>query len=332
MENIITEYGTKWQCSNIKNIGETIFNSTAYKLHHEVLGNVIFADDTDKYNFIKEQDYYKIRSIIYEQKIRNKIVFICEDKKYGEWMDQLGSYAKNYYILEKSKVLDDFPKTIEEKKKRIIMNLYNIQSDYGKIIEMNVPELFFAKDKFDTDFFAKSMIEGKLLNCTGAPKWYDEENMYKRPMWGIIIGDEGWKIIEKEQNKISRQAFVAMSFSKELEKVGDMIMKAITDSTFDAIRIDKEEYNSDITGQILWDIKHSHFVVADVTEQKNGVYFEGGYAIGNNIPVIWCCRKDEIQEVHFDTNHYNHILWETPEELYIKLKDRIKGTILLEDE
>jgi len=332
MENKVKEYGVEWQCSIIKNIEAKVFNITAYKLHHEVLGDVIFADDTDKYDFINEQDYYKFRSIIYEQNIRNKIVFICEDNEYVNWMNKLGSCAIKFFILEKSKVLDYFPKTIEEKKKRIILNLFNLQSDYGKFIDMYAPELFFAKDHYDSDFFAKSMVEGKLLNCTGTPKWYNEENMYKRNMWGIIIGEEGWKVIEKEQKQKLKQAFVAMSFSKELEKVGDAILQAIRDSSFYAIKINEKEYNSDITGQILWDIKHSQFVVADVTEQKNGVYFEGGYAMGNNIPVIWCCRKDEIEKVHFDTNHYNHILWDTPEELYIKLKDRIKGTILLKDE
>ena len=41
------------------------------------------------------------------------------------------------------------------------------------------------------------------------------------------------------------------------------------------------------------------------TSKDSYLYFEGGYAMGNNIPVIWCCRKDEIEKVHFDTNHYN---------------------------
>lgn len=33
--------------------------------------------------------------------------------------------------------------------------------------------------------------------------------------------------------------------------------------------------------------------------------------------------KDAIDKVHFDTNHYNHVVWATPAELLKGVKDRI---------
>jgi hypothetical protein len=44
--------------------------------------------------------------------------------------------------------------------------------------------------------------------------------------------------------------------------------------------------------------------------------------------VIWCCRKNEIEKLHFDTNHKNHVAWESPEELRKRLYTRIRATIL----
>ena len=35
-----------------------------------------------------------------------------------------------------------------------------------------------------------------------------------------------------------------------------------------------------------------------------------------------------MSKVHFDTNHYSHIVWENGDDLYDKLVRRIKGTIL----
>ena len=69
-------------------------------------------------------------------------------------------------------------------------------------------------------------------------------------------------------------------------------------------------------------------MVADFTGQRAGVYYEAGFATGLGRPVIWCCRKDEIDKLHFDTNHKNHIDWETPEELRDRLYRRIRATIL----
>ena len=44
-------------------------------------------------------------------------------------------------------------------------------------------------------------------------------------------------------------------------------------------------------------------------------------------PVIWSCKKDDFDNVHFDTRQYNHIVWQTPADLREQLRDRIKATI-----
>ena len=44
--------------------------------------------------------------------------------------------------------------------------------------------------------------------------------------------------------------------------------------------------------------KECRFVVADVTNHRNGVYFEAGYAMGMGLPVIWMCHKDDMKEAH----------------------------------
>ena len=65
-----------------------------------------------------------------------------------------------------------------------------------------------------------------------------------------------------------------------------------------------------------------------ITLQKGGVYFEGGFAMGLDRPVIWICQKDDFENAHFDIKQYNHILYEQPEDLYQKLKVRINALII----
>ena len=93
------------------------------------------------------------------------------------------------------------------------------------------------------------------------------------------------------------------------------------------MRIDLEEHNEKICDRIISEIRRSGLVVADFTGQRGGVYFESGYAMGLGIPVIRTCRKDFMETLHFDTRQYNHVSWESPEELKGKLINRIRATL-----
>lgn len=94
----------------------------------------------------------------------------------------------------------------------------------------------------------------------------------------------------------------------------EAIKPAIECSGFEPNRIDQAPHNERIDVKIMADIKESRFVVADVTEQKAGVYFEAGYAMGMGIPVIWSVSQSDLGNVHFDTRQYCHIVWESKED------------------
>ena len=142
-----------------------------------------------------------------------------------------------------------------------------------------------------------------------------ESNEHKPRYW---LTPKGWEETRRIPTLDSPYAFVAMSFSKKSEHAGllsQAFEKAIEPAIEDdagyekAIRIDKEQFLGDIVFEIIARIKECRFLVADVTEHRNGVYFEAGYAMGMGLPVIWMCHEDDIKEAHFDTNHLNHIVW-----------------------
>lgn len=139
---------------------------------------------------------------------------------------------------------------------------------------------------------------------------------------------------------LSNQAFIAMWFSDQTQAAFDEGIKpALGELGFDARRIDQKEHNNKIDDEIIAEIRQSRFLVADFTcgtidadgkgiaIARGGVYFEAGFAMGLGIPVIWCCREDLVNQVHFDTRQYNHITWNTPEELREKLKNRVGAVI-----
>lgn len=115
-----------------------------------------------------------------------------------------------------------------------------------------------------------------------------------------------------------------MSFN-DTQKLREAIRKGIADAGYNAIFIDEVQHNDFITPELLKYIKDSKFVVADLTHQNNGAYFEEGYAMGLGKPVIQLCKKDV--KLHFDIAQKNTIMWETEEDIPQKLCNRIKATI-----
>ena len=58
-------------------------------------------------------------------------------------------------------------------------------------------------------------------------------------------------------------------------------------------------------------IRDAKFVIADLTHDNNGAYWEAGYAEGLGKPVIYICEKTKFdnEKSHFDTNHCTTIPW-----------------------
>lgn len=223
-----------------------------------------------------------------------------------------------------SRSIDEIQAGLPDKnprEKQIIL-LQNIErkTEYpGKSVqidpEFDIP-LAWASAQEEFMHYINSLIERGLLKNlgkSGLPFHQNEvgEPIYERPLaFSVAITADGWDYREKLERHIEErtQAFVAMSFSEDLKPIWEgPIYRAITKAGYKPYRVDAEPHIDRIDAKIISEIKNSRFVVADVTEQKLGVYFEAGYAIGLGLPVLWSVRKDNLENVHFDTRQYNHI-------------------------
>lgn len=140
------------------------------------------------------------------------------------------------------------------------------------------------------------------------------------------------QIAEQVPNVSARQAFVAMWFEGSMSNVFDKGIKpAVEAAGYEPLRIDLKPDASKIDDEIIAEIRRSRFIVADFTHgdegARGGVYFEAGFAMGLGIPVIFTCRSDMVDKLHFDTRQYAHIVWDTPEQLRDELKYRILARI-----
>ena len=177
----------------------------------------------------------------------------------------------------------------------------------------------------------KGWIQGKRFSARGG-QWFKGRLTvagYDRIAEQSTSYDRG---AELRANPDSSQAFVAMWFDESMDQAFEVgIEPAIEEAGYKPLRIDRKEHINKIDDEIIAELRRSRFVVADFTHgddgARGGVYYETGFRHALNLPVIFTCRKDALEKLHFDTAHYNHIVWTNPEDLREKLKTRILAVI-----
>lgn len=233
------------------------------------------------------------------------------------------------------KVLNQFtfPKTPKEKLDNLFEFLFNLQTKDGEVFQMetfwnnnfSVASLYF-KDNEECNFYLnvlheKGLIKGSFSNTKGSFGMMNLGNI-------TFDGFQYFNEIANEGQK-SKNCLVAMSFSEGMLNIKLAIKNAIDNTGFSPILINEIHVDAEktINDEIVAQLKKSKFCVADFTEQRDGVYFESGYALGRGLKVIYTCHEDDFERSHFDTKHFPHIIYKNPEELQEKLINKIEAWI-----
>ena len=217
-----------------------------------------------------------------------------------------------------------FPQTVNEKLDELLKSYAHIvKDDYGKIVKaIQYPTLI-------SDIAGKNYAEIRGLNQLLA----ELEYLWTEPSHRnehIRITAKGWQRLRElaKTGQDPNRAFVAMSFATELLHAWvDGIKPALETLGYVPTRIDQTHADDKIDDRIIAEMRRSGLLVADFTGHRSGVYFETGFAMGLGIPVVWTCKRADHEGTHFDTRQYQHLLWETPEELREKLVNHIAARI-----
>jgi hypothetical protein len=200
-------------------------------------------------------------------------------------------------------------------KERILGPFQSLSFDYKDMFSCKI----LTKDELKGWIF--QLIEEQLLEAS-------KTSIFDPFSHNIKITAKGWRHVEKILKSFrSNKSFIAMSFSlTDRDRVQDAMERACRENGFEGQTVDREEFNGAITDKIIAMINSAHFVISDFTENKHGVYYEAGYAAGLGKTVIYTVNKDHIANLHFDTRHLNHVVWDNYDDLFEKLNYRIKAT------
>lgn len=162
------------------------------------------------------------------------------------------------------------------------------------------------------------------------------------PLGLYVVSSAGWRYIDELDTSggDTSQAFVAMWFDDSMADAWRLgIEPGLRDAGYLPLRIDNKQHNGKIDDEIVAEIKRSKFLVADFTcgafegangrhaIPRGGVYYEAGFAHGLGKEVIFCCHRDRLGDVHFDTRQFAHLVWGDPEELRALVYNRVVATI-----
>lgn len=286
------------------------------------------------------EEVYKLSSFTREQTLREHVVLLTSTDIVLKNTDRSDPLYDATPISIQEILETRFPTGIDGILDRSLHNL-SLQSDQlGAKVRIDPKVdccLLFVRSANECDYVLDALAERGDVVAFGTSAPTSEERFARLTPggWGRVAG---FRTGEDAKNNV--QVFVAMWFGSGDKKFRDeestvFCNRAYLDGFVPGIkgpgyapsRIDSKEYNDDVTDEIIVEIRRSRFMVADFTGNRGGVYYEAGFAKGLGKTVIFTCHEHDVGGLHFDTNHMNHIVWSSPEELATKLERRIAATI-----
>ena len=128
---------------------------------------------------------------------------------------------------------------------------------------------------------------------------------------------DGWERYEEEKRGTfeGNYGFIAMQFDDpQLDAfVRDVVKPTVKETTGCDLEDLRDVSRAGLIDNIMvTKIRDARFIVADLTHDNRGAYWEAGFAEGLGKPVIYICNKEHFNNgrgTHFDTNHYTTVQW-----------------------
>lgn len=279
----------------------------------------------------------KIQALLCERRLQGLPEPWVQLRDRDYWPFNWGTFDEvNPYVqVRVTELVDQWPRTVADRLDRALRNLGRTSQFLGE--PMHLPEQKATQLTFAT----RSEEMGFAIRALKAQTYLDSK-VTTLVQDGVIamISPAGWnRIAELEgvgRSSAQNPAFVAMWFGNEQSDESPSFMNELFDETIKAAitragyrcdRVDLVPHNDFVMDKIIGMIRAAPFVVADFTGNRNGVYFEAGFARGLGIPVIHSCRRTHFDDAHFDIKQINTLVWETPDQFRDGLYYRILGTL-----
>lgn len=223
---------------------------------------------------------------------------------------------------------EDYLPGVAEQVENFIYYLGCQQKSAGDRIELLYLKVLFqlgAIESHDVMFLIRGLVEeGVIVGSLGSQSA------------SVVLTIKGWDRFAQLTKGVeaSNQGFMAMPFGYEyLTRVFYEHWKPASDQTgLPLQRLDENPTAGSISNRMMVEIRRSKYLVAELTHNNPGAYWEAGFAEGLGKPVIYLCEKsffdDPANGVHFDVSQRQGVIWarDNLDEAREQLKSIIRNT------
>ena len=171
-------------------------------------------------------------------------------------------------------------------------------------------EIGISSEEFLEQLF-EELCERGIIKMTKSNEWPSDATRFAN----VNLTLDGWEQYEggTHDELEGNYGFLAMQFNvPDLDSfVEEVVKPTVNDMGYNLVDMNKKRAGI-IDNIMRTRIRDAKFVIADLTHDNNGAYWEAGYAEGLGKPVIYICEKEKFESVdgtHFDTNHCTTVIW-----------------------
>ena len=297
---------------------DPLYNYTCINCGEYFIENPNIAEFEDR-ECAGEYNKQHLFSYLFYHKTEKKPV-ICNKKYFDK---HITDEFVEIYNLTPEMVENWYPKSFAEKIDLILFKLADMTT-YA--IEKISNQLFFIEDNKDdiiTKNFDKNVQERYIIEFLKKQEYIKHLSTSTVQLTPKALD----RIYELQKNSsINQNVFIAMKFGEETKELREKLKEGL--KGFNVRIMDEIEHNHQIVPEMLYEIKNSKFVIAELSHHNNGAYYEAGYALGLGKEVIHICDRKELDNgLHFDVAQINTIFYDDIDEIPEKLQKRIQATI-----
>jgi hypothetical protein len=177
-----------------------------------------------------------------------------------------------------------------EKYQQTLLNFANLSSRIGD--QVNLVSNRYAVPTFDEEerkSICDALAEEGLITMTTV-----KEGRRVTINGAVALTHKGWAKASELRRTTSAEpiVFIAAWFNESTKEARDAIEGVVGELGYTPRSVDKTPHNDQIEVQIYDLIRRSTFMVADLTGNRQSVYYEIGFAHGLGRQVVLTCRKD----------------------------------------
>ncbi|HJU18491.1 MAG TPA: hypothetical protein VJ770_18730 [Stellaceae bacterium] len=154
---------------------------------------------------------------------------------------------------------------------------------------------------------------------------------------GYRLTFDGWGRFEEFRRSLpdTRIAFMAMGYNNpDVDRAFSAFVGAVAQTGFELPRLDQKPKAGLIDLRMRVEIRTAKFLVADLTDENRGAYWEAGFAEGLGKNVYCTCEASKLDaaKTHFDTEHLLTVKWnaDNMSPALDKLKSAIRNDFLMD--